>query len=329
VTTLIDRYVFTVLRRVPEQQRSDIERELRTSIDDAVDARLGAGEAHDTAVEGTLLELGDPDRLADGYADRPRYLIGPAVYPAWKRVLTMLLSVVLPAVVTVAVVIRALGDATFGEVAGTAVSTIFTVGAHMAFWVTLTFVLLERSGATRAELPRRPWTLDDLPHYEPGFLTPAQLWSTIIWPVLLIAALILQQFTFTEEPVLDPANWSFWWPYLIVVLILEALYGVWLFRRGAWSHTVTITNAALAVLFSGPIVWLAMTERFFNPAWAATLDWNGEADPLSWLTGIVIVIAVAGALYDIAETAVRAERSRRGLATAVPGTGREYSSPLS
>ncbi|MFC4065201.1 permease prefix domain 1-containing protein [Actinoplanes subglobosus] len=328
MTTLIDRYVFTVLRRVPEQQRSDIERELRTSIDDAVDARVGGGESPETAVELTLLELGDPDRLADGYADRPRYLIGPAVYPAWRRLLTMLLSVVLPAVVTLAVALRALGGATFGEVVGTGISTLLSVGAHMTFWSTLTFALLERAGVTRAGLPRKPWTVDDLPRYEPGFLTPAQLWSAITWPVLMIAALILQQFAFTEEPVLDPANWAFWWPYLIVILILEGLYAVWLFRRGAWSHAVTLVNAVLAVLFTGPIVWLAATGRFFNPAWTATLDWTGS-DPLTWLTGIVIVTFVAGSVYDVAETAVRAERARRGLATAVPGTGREYSSPLS
>jgi hypothetical protein len=319
VTTLIDRYVLTVLRRVPEQQRSDIERELRTSIDDAVDARVDGGAAHDTAVEQTLLELGDPDRLADGYADRPRYLIGPAVFPAWQRLLTMLLSIVLPAVVTLSVVIRVLGGATFGEVVGTVIGTLLTVGAHMVFWSTLTFALLERAGVTRAGPPSRPWTPADLPRYEPGFLTPAQLWAAVIWPVLLIAALVLQQFTFTEQPVLDPANWSFWWPYLIVVLILEALYAVWLSRRGAWSHTVTLVNAALAVLFTGPIVWLATAEQFFNPAWTATLNW-GDADPLRWLTGMVIVVAVAGALYDVAEVAVRAERARRGLPTAVPGT---------
>ncbi|MEU4619952.1 permease prefix domain 1-containing protein [Actinoplanes sp. NPDC023801] len=328
MTTLIDRYVFTVLRRVPEQQRAEIERELRTSIDDAVDARVDGGEGRDAAVEAALLELGDPDRLADGYADRPQYLIGPMFYPQWKRVLTMLLSIVLPAVVTVGVIIRVLGDATFGEVIGTAVSTTLTVGAHMVFWVTLTFGLLDRAGVEKADLRRRAWTPEDLPRHEPGLLTPAQLGATVLWPVLLIAALVLQQFSFTEEPVLDPANWSFWWPYLIVVLALEGLYGVWVFRRGAWSHSVTAANAALGVLFTVPVAWLAATGRFFNPAWIAGLDW-GTQDPLAWLTGVTITIAVAGAIYDIAEVAVRAERARRGLATPVPGTGREFTSPLS
>ncbi|MDI6103440.1 permease prefix domain 1-containing protein [Actinoplanes sp. NEAU-A12] len=328
MNSLIDRYVFTVLRRVPEQQRSDIEQELRTSIDDAVDARVGSGEAPDTAVEQALLELGDPDRLADGYAGRPRYLIGPEFYQIWRRMLVMLLSTVLPVVVTVAAVIRVLDQATIGEVIGTVVGTALTVGAHMVFWVTLIFALLDRAGVAGPQLRRKPWSPDDLPHYEAGFLTPANTAAAVVWPVLLIAGLVLQQFGFTEAPVLDPANWSFWWPYLIGVLILEALYPVWLLRRGAWTHTATAVNAALAVLFAAPVIWLAATGRFFNPEWIASLNW-GATDPLDWLTGVVIVITVLAAIWDVVEVGVRAERARRGLATPVPGTGREFTSPLS
>ncbi|GGN82652.1 hypothetical protein GCM10010112_60260 [Actinoplanes lobatus] len=327
-TSLIDRYVFTVLRRVPEGQRSDIERELRTSIEDAVDARIDGGQDRAAAVEQTLLELGDPDRLADGYADRPHYLIGPVFYPVWQRIIVMLLSIVLPIVVAVMVVIRILEDASIGEVIGTAVGTALTAGAHMVFWVTLTFAILERTGVARGEMRGRAWSPADLPRYEPGAPTPVQLVATLGWAVLLIAVIVLQQFAFTEVPVLDPANWSFWWPYLIGVLILEGVYSVWLFRRGAWSRTVAVVNAVLAAMFAIPVTWLAANERFFNPEWVATLDW-GATDPLAWLTGITICIAVGGALYDVVEVAVRAERARRGLATPVPGTGREFSAPLS
>lgn len=91
---------------------------------------------------------------------------------------------------------------------------------------------------------------------------------------------------------------------------------------------MTVVHAVLAVLFTGPVVWLASTGGFFNPDFLATLDW-GSAEPARWLNNIVIVVAVAGALWDVAETGWRAERSRRGLPTRVPGTGREFTSPLS
>ncbi|SDT81160.1 permease prefix domain 1-containing protein [Actinoplanes derwentensis] len=328
MTTIIDRYVYTVLRRVPEQQRTDIERELRTSIEDAVDARIDGGEEREPAVERTLLDLGDPDRLADGYAERLPHLIGPEFYPVWRRLLVTLVSTVLPIVVIVAVVLRVLDGASFGEVIGTVFGTLFTVGAHLVFWVTLTFAIIERAGVGRGELRGRPWSLDDLPRYEPGVMTPGQLAAAVLWPVLVIAALVLQQFAFTEQPVLTPANWTFWWPYLIVVLLLEGLYAVWLFRRGSWGHTVTVVNAVLAALFAGPIVWLAATGAFFNPEFLTTLNW-GTADPERWLTNAVIILAVAGAVWDVAEVAIRTERARRGLPTRVPGTGREFTAPLS
>ncbi|WP_328468061.1 permease prefix domain 1-containing protein [Actinoplanes sp. NBC_00393] len=328
MTTLIDRYVYTVLRRVPEQQRTEIDRELRTSIEDAVDARVDGGLTRDTAIEQTLTELGDPDRLADGYSDRPHYLIGPELYPHWRRLLTMLSWIVLPIVITVMAVLDAIDGAGFGEIIGGVISGLITVGVNLAFWVTAVFAILERTGIGRTELRKgRAWTPDDLPSYEPGFLTLGQLAGNLLWPVLVIAALVLQQFTFTDVPVLDPDNWTFWWPFVIVVMLLECAYAVWLYRSRGWTHTATVVNAVLGLLFAVPMIWLLSSEQFFNPAWIATLDW-GTVDPLSWLTGISIIILALGTVWDIVETGVRAERARRGLPTPVPGTGAEFSRPL-
>jgi len=67
---LTERYVQAALRGLPPQQRSDIERELRTSIADAVDAKMEAGSDAAVAEREALTELGDPARLAAGYADR-------------------------------------------------------------------------------------------------------------------------------------------------------------------------------------------------------------------------------------------------------------------
>ena len=56
MTSLVDRYVYTALRRVPQQQRSDIDRELRASIHDAVDARVQSGEP-DASLWGLLMAM--------------------------------------------------------------------------------------------------------------------------------------------------------------------------------------------------------------------------------------------------------------------------------
>jgi hypothetical protein len=317
MTSLIDRYVFTALRRVPEQQRADIDRELRASIEDAVDARVDGGEPRDAAVEAALLQLGDPDRLADSYAGRLAYVIGPELFPVWRKILKMLYTIVLPIVIAVAVIVQLFTDPDPGKVIGAGISALITTAVHMGFWTTLVFAVLERSDS-RTELTRA-WKPADLPKYERSTVGLAQLAAGLVWPVLLIVALILQQFTFTRQPVLDPANWSFWWPFFLAVLVLECGYQFWLYRHGTWTHTVTLVNAAIGLLATVPLVWLLATHHFYNPAFIATLNW-GDVNPLTWLTTIGVVVAIGAAIWDVAEVAVRAERARRGLATREPGS---------
>ena len=92
--TLTTRYIDAVTRSVPERQRDDVARELAAAIADQIDARLVAGEAPGDAERIVLTELGDPERLAAGYADRPLHLIGPRYYLEWKRLLVLLLWIV-------------------------------------------------------------------------------------------------------------------------------------------------------------------------------------------------------------------------------------------
>lgn len=319
MTNLVDRYVFTALRRIPEQQRADIDRELRASIEDAVDARVEAGETRDAAVETTLTELGDPERLADQYAGRPQFLIGPELFPVWRRLLKIMLWTVLPIVVTVGVVIQIFDDPNIGKIIGGVFSTGLTVGAHLCFWVTLTFAIAERTGTPM----KLNWSLKDLPKYEAQRAGLGQMLTGVVWVVLLIAALVLQQFTFTDVPVLDPANWSLWWPILIALFVLRGFYYVWVFKVGETTRAVAAVNAVLSVAWAAPMIWLLASDRFFNPAYQGFLELDG-GDFRGYLNNGLIALVVIGAAWDIIDTALRAERTRRGLPGKVPGTGGSY-----
>lgn len=81
----IDRYVEAVTAKLRPKRRDEVERELRASILDALEARGGSpgSEADVTAV---LAELGDPARVAAGYEPGSQYLIGPELYPLFRRV---------------------------------------------------------------------------------------------------------------------------------------------------------------------------------------------------------------------------------------------------
>ena len=118
-TSLTDRYVDAAMRTVPEQQRQDLGAELRASIEDQIDGRVHNGEEHSAAERAVLTELGDPDKLAAGYTDRPLWLIGPRYYLTWWR-LTKLLWAIVPACAAFGV---ALGQTLAGEPFGAIVGT--------------------------------------------------------------------------------------------------------------------------------------------------------------------------------------------------------------
>ncbi len=100
--SLTDRYVTATVRDLDEDQRAEVERELRTTIEDMIDGRLEAGApSRPEAERAVLTELGDPVRLAAGYTGRPLFLIGPRVYPQWRRVMTVLLTTLVPLVTAV------------------------------------------------------------------------------------------------------------------------------------------------------------------------------------------------------------------------------------
>jgi hypothetical protein len=322
MTNLVDRYVYTALRRVPEEQRADIDQELRASIEDEIEARVQAGDTHDAAVESTLLELGDPDRLADRYANRPNHLIGPELFPVWRRLLATLYATVLPIVVTVSVVVQLIEDPDIGKVIGDAVTALITVGVHLAFWTTAFFAVLERTGQGKTQL-RTTWSLKDLPTYQPGVLPLHEAIAAMVWSALVIAALILQQFTFSDVPVLDPAHWTFLWPFLIVVI---ALRGAWSLRAHfipVWTRAMAAVNAVLALLIAVPMIWMLAADRFFNPEFDGFIV-DGTTDVKHWVSVSLIVVVALSTAWDIFDVIRKTERSRRGLPTKVAGTGNTF-----
>jgi hypothetical protein len=314
MTSLVDRYVFTAVRRVPEGQRAEIGRELHASIEDAIEARMEAGATRDEAVDAALRDLGNPASLADHYAGRRNYLIGPELYPGWRLMLKLLLTTVLPIVVVVAVVAQFVEDPS--KAVGEGFSTLFAVGVNLIFWVTLVFALIERAGLRdlpTAELVgirvNRSWTPADLPGYEPRAMTLGQLATELSWLTVLITALVLQQFTFTDQPLLDPAGWHVWWPLLIVAFLLRGVFYTVIYRQATWTRAAVLGNTAAALLWAVPTIWLLAVGRFFNPAFQGL----SHPDVKHWVTVSAIAAIALVTVWDAVEATRRASAARRGV----------------
>ncbi|WP_317451841.1 permease prefix domain 1-containing protein [Microbacterium sp. NIBRBAC000506063] len=245
-TTLTQRYISAVTRRLPADMQDDVREELAASVADAVESRLEQGEEAADAERAVLTGLGDPDALAAGYADRPLHLIGPRYYLMWWRLLKLLLWIV-PACVLGAVILGlSLAGAPVGEIIGTAVAATVGTIVHLAFWTTLVFAILDRTGADATI----GWDLDHLPEPQETGAGRGELIASLVLLGVAAAALLWDRFIgfvfradgdvnigaglgeqTTSLPLLDPGLWPWWLGGLLVLLAVEAVLAVVLYAR--------------------------------------------------------------------------------------------------
>ncbi|PWC04678.1 permease prefix domain 1-containing protein [Mycetocola zhujimingii] len=315
MTTLTDRYVFAALKSIPEENRDDIDRELRGSITDAIEARIDSGQAPAEAESTVLTEFGDPRQLAARYAEQPLYLVGPDLYLSWLRVLKLLLWIVgATSFVGVLVVRMAIEPQDPITAFSAALSACIGLLIQVAFWVTLVFAILQRTGVRRSSLGLKTWAPEMLPPIERHKqVSLADTIATVILLAFSIGLLLWQRvgsLLYLEgKPVLvlQEHLWNFWLPYLIAVLVLEAVFAVVLFAVGRWTLALAAVNLGVAVLFMIPALWLLATDQAFDWSFLSSVDW--DVATARWIAGITAAAVVVLGLWDIASGFLKASRS--------------------
>ncbi len=315
--TLTDRYVEVAMRGAAPDARADLELELRGLIDDSIEARLESGEVdRPTAEVAALTELGDPARLAERYRGRPSHLIGPAYFHQWWGLLRLLLSIVVPIVALLAGIGEAVDGGDVGEVVSSTIVAALMVAVQVSFWTTAVFAVIERvepDPGTEAQ----EWTPDDLPEITTGPVSLGDTAMTVVVSALTIAAMLWQRgstlVTVDGAPIaiLDPDNWSNWWPFLIVLLVVEAALAILAFRRRRWTPILFGQYAAIQVVFAAAVLWLLSQDRFLNPAFVAQLDWDDVGDPGTILTGLIASGVLVVTVWDLIDTALSMRRAGR------------------
>lgn len=307
MSTLTDRYVWGVLRSTPAAGRADLEPEIRAMVADAVEARIAAGVAPAEAERAAVTELGDPDVLAARYTDSTMVLIGPRWFPEWKRLLTLLLPIVVPIAILATTGAAYLGGQQPAELVGVAVSAGFNVAIQLAFWITVVFAVIERSGEAQAEVKAAgmTWTPDRLPELPKGKASSAA--ETVVACVAMIigASFMVWQQTAkpvtidgTSYPVIDPALWSFWMPWFLGLLAIELVMTLLRWRAGGWTFGLAIVNTITNIAFAVPALWLFSNGMLFDPGLErAVVDLIGDA-PLAPAGAVIVVVIAASTAWD-------------------------------
>ncbi|WP_349427599.1 hypothetical protein [Microbacterium sp. LWS13-1.2] len=268
--TLTDRYVWAVTRGVPHDRRKDVGEQLRADVAANVAGRRAAGADARTAETAAITDLGDPDRRAAEASGRPGYLIGPAYFFDYRRILIIVLSAVTPSVFGALLLVEAMAGTDLWRALLSALTVAVTVAVQVAFWMTVAFAVIDRMSGGRRRTPTT-WNPADLPELPMARVGLGETIFALLAYLLIIGLIVWQQNIWVVEsaggtaiPLLDPALWSFWLPWFIVLAVLEMAFALTLYAVGRWTWALAWVNVLLNLAFAVPAVMLVVTDQLLS-----------------------------------------------------------------
>lgn len=325
--SLIERYIAEVGRHLPEKNREDIEAEIRSTLEDMIDEnrQQTSKPVNDEMIAAALEQLGDPKLLAYQYTPAKHYLIGPDWYEAYIQTLKRVLTTALPVVALVTLFIAlARNPIDFVDAAGQAFGRVINVAIGILFWVTVAFIIVERSDTNPNELggaKNGAWKVAQLPKLpNKRQISTAETLTNIVFLIGFTVWIILP-FVWSQgnesPPFLNPDLWQVWLPVFFVLVVLTLIHEVFKLIIGNWTKALMITNVILCLISIAYIITLVMTQDVFNPAFLATLsdDVVGKLRDVArwarWSVNISAAVIIGIYVWDIFNSIILSRRLNR------------------
>ncbi len=329
---LIDLYVHEVGRHLPEKMRPDLEKEIRSVIEDTLEdeSRARGQTADETLVVEVLQRLGPPEKMAAAYLP-PRYLIGPQLFPYFVNTLRVILPLLtLLAAVSIGF---SLGD--------TARSAAGLASALFRAWLNLLGTLFTAFSITVVIYAALQWVSPNFASkekdWDPRQLKAepdperAKLGETLANVVFNVFALVLLNVypewigislqtggQWTHISMLTPA-FALYLPWISLMCVLEAGRNAWLAAQGRWTRPlrwftvgVNLANIGLAAaLLVGPAIIALAPDALSHagvtiPAEAAQRLAEGLTQGLRLVWGLIVALK----LFEVGEHLYRLLSSR-------------------
>ncbi len=270
---LIDRYVFDVVRRLPEGERGDVERELRANIRDMLPE-----DSQEAETVRVLESLGDPRKLAEQYRINPRYLISPAMFEQYVAAVRIILPIV------------AVGMGLMGLLIGLAEGTIVTVadaiqsaignGVSAAisalFTTTLGFALADYYRCKGTPEKWSPKDLPDVPSKEAVRISRGETITGMIFSAVLIAFAFAvmrnpQLLGWYERsraavPLFTPQALARFVPWFIFASLMSLGVSCYKLIVGRWNYPLAVANTAYNLVSAIIFLLFLMGPDTFNAA---------------------------------------------------------------
>lgn len=276
---LLEDYLMAVGQRLPEKNRDDIVKEIRSILEDMLEEKRTSpdDEPGEEMVVEVLKQMGSPQKVAAGYLP-PRYVIGPALYPAFITTMRIVLAVLLVLMVMAAGVglsvnVNSAGD--LAQAVGQGILNLFDSAVHALGIVVFIFVIIQwTSHDYQAQQKEGEWDPrklkvepdeDRVKPFEPilGILfnTAAIVALNVYHPWIGISN--LENGHWVHASILTPAFFTYL-PWITIMWTAESAVLAFVMARGRWTRNLTLVS--IGIELAGVILLGAM---LIGPAIAA------------------------------------------------------------
>lgn len=257
---LLDKYVGEIGKHLPRNQRADIEKEIRSTLEDMLEERNQAS-ANDDAVIELLKEYGEPRKVAESYIG-PRYLISPRIFPTFEMVTKIVIVVVLGAGLLGYAVSALLTDSISGISFFSFLGRFWTgllASLMNAFGVlVIVFAILDRIlPASEFEKEEDEWDPAELAkEADPDEVKMSEAITTIIFTVAalfllnlypdIIGLYFMSDGDWNFVPVLSDAFFSYM-PWINLLGGLQIAFNLYQLRQKVWTFFTRLANIFIEV----------------------------------------------------------------------------------
>lgn len=339
---LVEKYLYDVIRRLPEKQRTDIERELKSLIEDMIEERMETGEMdRELCVGAVLNELGNPAKLARSYRGEHDSLISGEYYDNYCFVLKTVLICAGVGILVSNIMSAVIHAVTYtGETEGIIkvmtndminIGFIPTTLLQIFGVITLIYAIMERN-QVKVTTDKTPWTWEKLPDI-PFKKAVIKRVDSVIGIVFLVLFAVIFTFipqligawlkqadgTLVAVPVFNLTIWDQVLPIFLLSLGAGLVDEIAKLIAGRYSYAVMYVN----IVTNAVSVVLAMILFKLFPIWNAEFlpeleavtgrTFQAEFDIMTYFntgifSNILIGIILFAAVLEVGTTVYRTLR---------------------
>jgi hypothetical protein len=309
---LIDKYVAEVGKHLPRRNRTDIEAEIRSTLEDILEEQAqGEVPADEATIMQALKEYGAPREVAAKYKTH-QYLIGPRMFPIFEKVVRIVLAVVFGASLiglATSLAQSGLTGPEFASAVGKWIGGLFSALIAAFGNIVIVFAILERTkAADEIEKEINEWDPKELEReQDPDQVDRADHVATIIFSTLalvifnlypdLLSIRYISNGVWVSMPILTPTFFSFL-PWINLMAVLQIVFSSFMLGQKYWRSWTRVLDILLHLAGMALSVVILKTPGItsITPATLATMGIVDGAEALTklynFLPNILIAIIV-------------------------------------